>query len=262
MSEACLVCRAKKKACNHALGKRYLVIPDCQVKPGVPLDHMDWIGKYAAHKRFDGIVCIGDFGDLPSLSSWDKGKKAMENRRYRDDLGSIHEAMTRLMKPIRASSGYNPTLDMTLGNHEDRISRAIENDAVLEGTMSLKDLKYEEFGWRVHPFKKIVTLDQVQFVHFFTSGVMQRPVGSAAAMLKVAAGSAIQGHAQRVDIAVHESKGFIAMMVGTCYLHSEDYLSYQGNNCRRQVVVLNEVKNGVFDPMLVSLDFLRLKYGS
>lgn len=65
---------------------RILVIPDCQVKPGVPLDHMSWIGKLIVDKKPDVIVNIGDFADIPSLSSYDVGKKSFEGRRYVDDL--------------------------------------------------------------------------------------------------------------------------------------------------------------------------------
>lgn len=46
--------------------RRHLVIPDVQAKDGVPLDHLEWIGRYIADKRPDVIVCIGDFADMPS----------------------------------------------------------------------------------------------------------------------------------------------------------------------------------------------------
>ena len=35
---------------------RILVIPDCQVKQGVPLEHLTWAGRYAAKKKPDVIV--------------------------------------------------------------------------------------------------------------------------------------------------------------------------------------------------------------
>ena len=68
------------------------------------------------------------------------------------------------------------------------------------------------------------------------------------------------GHVQTFDMAVHKKTQNIAMMVGTCYLHDEDYLGPQGNNVRRQIVVLHEVEDGKFDPMLVSLKYLEKAY--
>ena len=50
------------------------------------------------------------------------------------------------------------------------------------------------------------------------------------------------------------------MQVGSCYLHDEGYLNPQTNKHWRGVMVLNEVNNGAFDDMAVSLDFLREKY--
>ena len=55
--------------------KKHLVIGDTQVKPGISLSYLTWIGKYIVDKQPDVIVMIGDFADMPSLSSYDVGKK-------------------------------------------------------------------------------------------------------------------------------------------------------------------------------------------
>jgi len=43
-------------------------------------------------------------------------------------------------------------------------------------------------------------------------------------------------------------------------LHDEEYLGSQGNTTRRQIVVKNEVQDGRYDPMFVSLRYLSEKY--
>ena len=63
-----------------------MIIPDTQVKRGVDLSYLEWIGKYIVDKKPDVIVQIGDFADMPSLSSYDVGKKSFEGRRYKDDI--------------------------------------------------------------------------------------------------------------------------------------------------------------------------------
>lgn len=241
--------------------RTHLIIPDCQVHEGVPTEHLEWVGRYIAEKRPDVIVCIGDFADMPSLSSYDKGKKRFEGRRYVSDIEAARAAMERLTKPFTSLPDYKPRMVLTMGNHEDRITRAIEDAAILEGTIGLHDLAYESFGWEVHPFLEVVEIDGVEYSHYFTSGVMGRPVTSAAALLRERAGSAVMGHVQHTDVAFHKKTQKIAIFAGTCYLHEEEYLTPQGNVQRRQIVMLYEVEDGRFDPLFVSLGYLRRKYG-
>lgn len=255
---ACKGCFAAHKKCKHNLGKRILVIPDTQVKPGVPVDHFPRIGKYILHKRPDVIVHIGDHWDMPSLSSYDVGKKCFEGRRYKKDIESGNMALRAMTKEYYDVEGYRPRQIFLMGNHEERIKRAIESDATLEGLMGYDDFALE--GWEVHDFLEVVEVEGIKFSHYFTSGIYGRPVPSAAVLLREAMGSAVMGHTQKVDIAIHGKTGAMAMMVGCCYQHDEDYLGPQGNNCRRQLVMLNECKDGVFDPMFISLRYLKNNY--
>ena len=78
----------------------HAVIPDCQVKPGHDTTYLNVIGHYLVQKKPDTIICIGDFADMPSLSSYDVGKKSFEGRRYRDDVAASHAAMEALLDPI------------------------------------------------------------------------------------------------------------------------------------------------------------------
>ncbi len=198
---------------------------------------------------------------MPSLSSYDAGKKSFEGRRYKADVEAASAAMDRLVSGFRNLKKYNPRLALTLGNHEDRISRAIEEDAKLDGTIGLDDLGYRKHGWEVIPFLKPVNICGVEFCHYFTTGVMGRPVTSAAALLRERMGSAVMGHTQFTDMAFHRKTQHIGLFVGTCYLHEEEYLTPQGNSHRRQIVMLHEVEDGRFDPMFVSLKYLAKKYG-
>ena len=156
---------------------RHLLVSDTQVKKDVPLDHIRALGNFTVDKQPERIIMIGDWADMPSLSSYDKpGTKAFEGRRYRDDIDSSIEAMEILFEPINRynnmrkrnkKKAYSPDLHLTLGNHEDRITRAINLDPRLDGTLSISDLEYERFGWKVHPFLSIVDLDGVAYSHYF-----------------------------------------------------------------------------------------------
>ncbi len=253
-------------------GRKHLVIPDVQCKPGVSLQHLTWIGKYIVDKKPDVLVCIGDFSDMASLSMYDKGKRSFEGRTYAADIAVSKKAMGMLLAPLRAyqktrkGRNYKPRMVMTLGNHEERINRAIEDDARLHGTISIDDLGYKEAGWQVYPFLKVVVIDGVAYSHFFASGVMGKPVCSARALVKKMHQSATMGHVQDTDIYMKDAKAdgtpIVGLFCGTCYLHTEKFLGHQGNAQRRQVILKHDVKNGAYDPLFCSLRFLRKKYAA
>lgn len=237
--------------------KTHMVIPDCQVRPRTNNDFLAWIGNYVEAKRPDVLVNIGDFTDMTSLSMYAVGKAESEGRRYMADIRSGKEGMAKLLKPIK----HKPSrMVLTLGNHEDRIDREAENNPKWKGTVSTADLCYESFGWKVAPFLTVANLDGIEYSHYFVSGAMGRPVSSAAALLRIRQNSAVMGHVQRVDLAVHPNTQAIGLFAGICYTHDENYLTPQGNNTKRGIWVLHEVHNGTFDPMFVSLDFLKRKY--
>lgn len=250
-------------------GKRILVLPDVQAKPGIDFSYLSRIGQYAVDKRPDIIVCIGDFADMPSLSSYDKGKKSFEGRRYKRDIEAAQFAMQAFLKPIEeynraTKKPYKPRMVLTLGNHEFRILRATDDDPKLDGVLSIKDLAYEEYGWEVYPFLETVIIEGVAFAHFFATGVMGRAASSAAAQFKVANMSCFAGHQQGKQI--HYAKradGAIltSIISGSCYEHDEHFLGPQVNKQHwRGFFMLHDVRDGAFDEMPVSLSFINQRY--
>jgi hypothetical protein len=153
---------------------------------------------------------------------------------------------------------------MTLGNHDERINRAVNNDAKLDGVLSISDLQYEEFGWEVAPYLAVVNIGGVCFSHYFTSGVAGRPVTSPNALITKKHVSCVMGHCQTDGIASQytaEGKRITGLFAGACYLHDEEYMGPQGNVHWRGVWMLNDVKGGEFEPMQLSLNYLQRKYG-
>ena len=159
---------------------------------------------------------------------------------------------------------WRPRLIFTIGNHEERIMRAVENDAMLEGLIGYQDFNLETHGWEVHPFLQPVIVDGVAYAHYFTSGVMGRPVSSARLMLNKKHMSCVMGHVQGRDIAFAQradGTNMTGIFAGTFYDHDEDYLGAQGNGQWRGIWMLNEVRDGAFDEMPVSIRYLEDKYG-
>ena len=254
------------KITGPAHGLKIAVIPDAQVKPGTPINHLAACGKYLVGIRPDVILCIGDFADLESLSSYTQtGSLQSEALRYKKDVQAVRVAMTEFLRPIRAAKGYSPKLIMLYGNHEDRITRAIEtNPRQLQGVMSLDDLGYAEDGWAVFPFLQPVTIGGVAFCHYFPSGVMGRPITTAAALLNKMHMSCFAGHQQGRDIAFAkraDGTSLTAIISGSFYQHDENYLSPFTNTHWRGMFVLHEVREGMFDEMAISVNFLLRKFG-
>jgi hypothetical protein len=255
------------------MSTRHFIIPDTQVKPGVKTDHLEWAGKYAVEMQPDVIVHIGDHWDMPSLSSYDRGKGSMEGKRYKLDIEAGNKAMDRFMAPIlkyqkyqsrRKKKIWKPKLVFCLGNHEERIARATNDNIQLLDLMGYGDFNLDEYGWEVYPYLEVTTIDGVAYSHYFTSGVMGRPVTSARAMLTKKHMSCVMGHVQQRDIAFArraDGKSMTGIFSGCFYQHDEEYLNPQTNDVWRGVWILHDVQDGAFDEMPVSMRYLEKKYG-
>ena len=201
-----------------------LIIGDPHAHPDYDNDRFTALGKFIAREKPDAVVCIGDMADMPSLSSYDRGTKGFEGRRYKKDIGAVLDAQDKLLTPIYKVRGYNPKLYMTLGNHEDRITRAINASPELEDAIGMFDLEYEAHGWKVTPFKKCVTIKGISFSHYFTSGVAGRPISSihiGNTMISKLHCSAVQGHSHLYNHAEQtrpDGQKIFGLSVG-CYSH-------------------------------------------
>lgn len=254
----------------------HVVIPDTQAKPGVPTDHLRWIGQYIVDEFHDEpikIIHLGDHADMPSLSSYDRGKKAMEGRRYVEDIKAANEAWAELNRPLaefnrnrkRTKHGpWNPDRYVLLGNHEDRIDRAVEADAQLEDILSTDQLDYARTGWSVEPFLRILWLDGVAYSHYFYTPMTGKPMGGASIdlRLKNVGHTFTMGHQQTLMYGLRfvGGKSQHGLVAGACYLHNEDYKGPQGNAHWRGIIVKHQVSEGSYDPMFVSLDYLCRRY--
>lgn len=251
---------------------RILVIPDCQVKEGVPLEHLMWAGQAMVDYKPDVIVNMGDFADMPSLSTHDtKGSKYFEGLRYKTDIDVTRKAMDILLSPLRELQAkqkrnkekqYRPRMVMLLGNHENRIDRAVNNNPTLEGLISTKDLGYER-DWEVHAFLHPVFINGVGFNHYWPVGALGRPASSPAAIISKLHMSCVAGHQQGKQVAYGkraDGQSICSIIAGSYYLHDESYMDQLSNKHWRGLVVLNEVEDGHFDEMFLSIEYLRRKY--
>ncbi len=203
---------------------------------------------------------------MPSLSSYDFGKKASEGRRYKDDIEAGNAAMALLNAPIAkamASGRWKPERHFLMGNHEERIVRACNDAAQLDGALSLDDL--DLCGWTRHDFLEPVNIDGIVYAHYFIAQNTGKPLAgeNAETRLKTVGTSFSMGHQQGRKWAERQTadgRRHCALILGSTYLHDEDYRGPQGNHNWRGICVCHQVENGAYDPMFISLDYLCRRY--
>lgn len=252
---------------------RILVIPDTQCKPGAPMQHLTWAGKAIVDYHPDVVVHLGDHWDMPSLSSHDKaGSKYFEGKRYLADIEAGNEGMSLLLAPLKEEQArlkrnkekvYKPRLVFLKGNHCNRISRAVSSNPQLEGLMTYEHLSLKD--WEVHEFLHPVFIAGVGFCHYWPVGAMGRPAASPAAIIGKLHMSCIAGHQQGKQIAYGkraDGKPICSIIAGSYYLHDEDYMDNLSNRHWRGLVMLNEVEDGHFDELMLSIEYLERKYGN
>jgi hypothetical protein len=253
--------------------RRHLLIPDPQVKPGDDLTHMDWAGRAIVKYRPDVIVVIGDWWDLPSLSSHDApGSKEAEGRRVQTDIDIGNEAFERFVAPMnveraRLRTGkkkeWNPECHFLAGNHEHRLTRAIFRDPKWEGVISLDSLKTP--GFQRHEFLKVVEIDGIKYCHYFPNPFSGRPIGGTIPnRLNHIGSSFVQGHQQGFQYGLKQYPDHVkhGLVAGRFYNHHESYRPTDVQNSEWSgIVVLNEVKNGNYQLMPLTMDYLRRTFG-
>ena len=246
--------------------REHVFIPDTQVRAGVNTDHLVAAGNYIAAHQPDVVICAGDWWDMPSLSRYEqRGSKYFEGKRYRKDIEAGNEAMSRFLTALRADPSYQPRLVFLMGNHEYRIERAIEADPVMnEGVIGYDDLHLGD--WEVVPYREIIEIDGILYSHFFQNPQsLMRGVlgGSIDNRLNKIKRSFTMGHQQTLlwgcqyTATGHRIIGCVA---GAFYSHQEEYQGPQGNNYWRGIVYKHQVRKGEYDPMMLSLDYLKREW--
>ena len=236
--------------------KRHLILGDSHAHSQYDNLRFRAAGNFIEDTRPDVIVNLGDFADLPSLCHHDKGKLNFEGRRYKDDVEVTIDAQEELFKPWRDDDSYRPRLVLTLGNHCNRINRTVQELPELAGHLSVRDLRYEEYGWQVYPFLVPVCIDNISYCHYYVSGLMSRPIGGenqAKTMCNKLHASAVAGHSHIFD---HSERAIIngtkifGLSAG-CFVHPDYHEEWSVATRQlwwRGIVMLEEVDGeGYYD---------------
>lgn len=250
--------------------KTHLVIPDPHAHYKHDNKRAEWLGSLICDVRPDVVINLGDTWDMPSLSGYDKGKSAV-GRTYRADIDSGIDFNVRLWDTVKKAKKKLPKRIFCMGNHEERIGRAINQQPELEGTLSYDDLGlnnyYDEVVHYVGSTPGVVQQDGIQYAHFFTSGVMGRSIGGehpAYSLLSKEHGSSTQGHSHTMDYCRRPAFGggsINALFAGCFFSYPSSWAGTAQRYYWPGVIIKRNVDDGHYDPQFISLSSLEKEYG-
>lgn len=256
----------------------HLVIPDPHATPDHNNNRFDWLGNMIVDIKPDVIVCLGDFADMPSLSSYDKGKKSFENRRFYRDVEVTIDAQQRLFAPlneynkrkkVNKEKQYKPRKVMCMGNHDEaRIERLTNLHAELDGLISVDLLRYRDFGWEINPYKHAIAIDGVYYSHNFPTGVSGEPISGvnlAASLLSKNMISCTVGHNHTLDVARRtrpDGRSMWGLCAG-CYTDEiPPYAEAMAHLWWRGIIVKRNVKDGEYNLETIDIEEVKARYGT
>ena len=251
---------------------KHTMIPDTQIFPKSKTEHIVAAAKYIRRHKPDRIIIIGDWWDMPSLSSYDTpGDKGWEDKDVKEDVAIGWKLMKKFLSAVR-SPKYSPEIHFAVGNHEDRITRA-ENSAEMRamgGFLSLKETILEplqELDVHTHNYLDIFVLDGICYSHYFVNptSLFANPIGGTIeSKLKNLGHSFTMGHQQ------HKQSGELFTCTGerrrglVCGRFYQDQHAYLGPQKNAQswsgILMKHEVSKGDYDLMEVSMAYLLKEY--
>lgn len=255
------------------MSKSILVIPDQHAHPKYNNERADWLGKFIAERKPNIVVNIGDGADMPSLSSFDKGKASFHGQSYEADINSHVDFQDRVWHTVRKAKKKRPDTYYFIGNHEQRIQKVLEYEPHLAGDrygVSFKDYALNDY------YSEVITYDGstpgtrqiegITFAHFLPSGAMGRPIEGehhAASLIAKHHTSCVVGHSHKVDYAVRadvNGKQFHSLVCGVYQDYTNPWVGVTGNMWWRGIVMLQGVEDGHFEPEFISLNRLKVGY--
>lgn len=252
------------------MSETILCIPDQHAHYQHHNTRADLLARLIVDLKPDVVLNGGDCADMPSLSSYDKGKRSFHGRNYRADVDAHLEFQERLWEPVRARKKKMPYRTVLIGNHEQRIEKALDLSPELVGTVGMKDLLFEEYYDEIIPYDGgtpgIWQYEGISFAHYFISGVSGRPIGGEnhAKMLSIKNGcSSVAFHSHLLDFSTRKTVDgkTVNTVVCGCYQdYKNDWSGSIASLWWSGVTVLRNVQDGNFDVQFISLGALKKEY--
>jgi len=254
-------------------GKTAVVFTCSHSDPSVPNDRFDWLGNLIYDLRPDYVVDLGDGADMRSLNSFDTSKPgAIVTQSYEKDIDQYNDAQERIRWKFKKNKVKRPSFYGFEGNHEHRITKAVDHDPRLQGEkygISFKHLNtdrwFDEYWNYEYGAPAIHSYDGVHYAHFISSGNYGTAMSGehhAYNLLKKKFRSTTVGHSHKLDVDFKPSPGAIGLVAG-CFKGADESWAGQANeDWVSGVVVKRNIEDGWYDFQWISLEALEAEYGS
>lgn len=250
--------------------KTILYFGDVHSLPGHHNTRATMLSRLIQDIKPDILVNGGDNADMPSLCSYEKGRAEFVGRTYQADINVHLDFQEKLWTPIKKQKKKMPRRVFLIGNHEERIARALQVQPELIGTIGYKDLRLEDYYDDVIGYHGntpgVIELNGVHFAHYFVAGVSGKPsTGNSPASLALSKSlrSIVQGHSHVLDYSTKPTLGGgrIHSLVGGCFIdQSLDWAGQANDIWWRGCFVLKNVDEGNYDLETVSMERLYDEY--
>lgn len=253
------------------MSKTYLVIPDPHAHFKYNNDRAVWLGRLMRELRPDVVVNLGDTGDFPSLAGYDKGTRAAVGRSYRQDVEAHNDFQEKLWSTFKKGKKKLPRRVTFIGNHEQRIDRALDAQPNLEGTISYKDLMLDDWYDTVVPYTGgtpgTLVLDGILYGHYLIGGISGRAISSehtAYSLLSKYYSSCVVGHNHLLDYCQRtraDGSKIHGLSAGCFFDYDSDWAGEMNKLYWRGVCILKNVDGGRYDLETVSIERMKREYG-
>lgn len=247
------------------MSKTHLVIGDSHAHRDHSNDRFTWLGHLIHDVKPDTVINIGDLADMASLCS---GAKALEleGARYADDCAVAYDAQERIFHEVRKAKKKLPRFVWTLGNHDIRAERFVQDNPKFAGHVRNEDIGYTHFPWEVFPFLEAAHIDGISYSHYFTSGVMNRPVGGihpAWTVIKKRNQSSTFGHSHVMDFKVDKTPGrsLMGLAVGNYVDYRAGYAGPANDMWSSGIAICRGVEDGLYDLEWINMKRIQDAYG-
>lgn len=250
---------------------KILVVPDSHAHYEHSNRRADYLARLTIDLKPDIVINGGDQFDMPSLSSYDKGKRDFHGKSYAKDIEAGLEFHDRWWGPVKAQKKKLPRRIVLEGNHEQRVERALDLSPELVGTIGFKDYDFDHYYDEVVRYDGdlpgVIEVEGILFAHFFPTGISGRPMGGERPghmLISKNNVSCIAFHSHTLDFATRRNvKGQVLNgLVAGCYQdYVNDWAGPIAKFWRAGVVVLHNVEDGNYDFQWISLETLENEYG-
>jgi hypothetical protein len=189
----------------------------------------------------------------------------LEGARYVADCDAARDAQDRIFHEVRKHKKKLPRFCWTLGNHDIRADRYTQDYPVFKGKIKSEDIGYKDYPWDVVPFLETISIDGIDYSHYFTSGIMGRPIGGthpAWTIIKKRNNSSTCGHSHVLDYKVDKTPGrsLMGLVVGNFIGFNMGYAGPANDMWSDGIAICDNVEDGIYDFQWISMKRIKSEY--